>query len=73
MRETVDQINLAATHALRRGPGGEEPQITREADTAWRRDIDRELHLHYWERADGSVELAAVVPHNVFDIPRGEQ
>ena len=31
---------------------------THLADLAWRRDIDHEYHLHYWERLDGTVEFA---------------
>jgi hypothetical protein len=46
-----------------------EPQLTRGGDTAWRRDIDRDLHLHYWELEAGGVELASVVDHNNFYIP----
>lgn len=67
--ETVKGYNLPAVHALRTGPGGNDPQRTRGSDNAQRRDIDREFHLHYWECADGTVELASVVYHNDFSIP----
>lgn len=67
--ETVKKNNLSAVHALRTGEGGNNPQRTRGLDKAQRRDIDRELHLHYWECADGNIELASVVYHNDFSIP----
>ena len=48
--DTLDGENLAATHAIRTGPGGGDPQLTRTADRAgaMRRDIDQDHHLHYW-------------------------
>ncbi len=68
--ETIKNQNLAAVHALRTGPGGNDPQRMRGNDKAQRRDIDREFHLHYWECADGTIELASVVYHNDFSIPK---
>lgn len=67
--ETIDGLNMPAVHALRIGAGGNDPQITRDKDKAWRRDIDNEYHLHYWQCADGTVELASVGVHNNFAIP----
>ena len=67
--ETVKGLNLPAVHALRTGPSGNDPQKKRGRDKAQRRDIDNELHLHYWECADRTVELAKVVYHNDFSIP----
>lgn len=67
--ETIKGQNLPAVHALRTGLGGSDPQRKRGSDKAQRRDIDRELHLHYWECVDGTVELASVVYHNDFSIP----
>ena len=67
--ETVFHENLAATHALRKGPGPNEDQRMRGKDAAWRRDVDYEYHLHYWERASGIVELGSVGTHNDFSIP----
>ena len=67
--ETIEGQNSPAVHALRTGPGGDDPQRMRGSDKAQRRDIDRQFHLHYWECADGSVELASVVYHNDFSIP----
>lgn len=70
--ETLEQTNLAAVHWLRTGTGGDDPQRVRGSDQAkaWRRDIDREHHLHYWNCEDGTVEIASVsFPHNDFWIP----
>lgn len=70
--ETLEQNNMAATHWLRTGPGGDDPQLVREKDgaKAWRRDIDREHHLHYWACDNGIVEIASVsFPHDDFTIP----
>lgn len=65
--EVVLRQNMAATHALRTGGGGNDPQRVRGTLKAWRRDIDYEYHLHYW--ADGvSIEFSCVVVHNNFDI-----
>lgn len=67
--ETIKGQNLQAVHALRSGSGGNAPQTMRGSDKAQRRDIDREFHLHYWDCADGTFELASVVYHNDFSIP----
>jgi hypothetical protein len=66
--ETVCRENMSDTHALRTGSGGDNPQRSRGKDMAWRRDVDREYHLHYWECASGIVELANLVVHNDFSI-----
>ncbi len=70
LAETIDGQNMRAVHAKRLGSGGDNPQEMRGANKAWRRDIDREYHLHYWECANGTIEFASVGPHNMFDIPR---
>jgi hypothetical protein len=67
--ETVLGRNAAATHALREGNGPTAPQRTRARDKAWRRDVDHEFHLHYWELPGGRFEFGNVVSHNVFTIP----
>lgn len=70
--ETLEKTNMAATHWLRMGSGGDDPQRVRGNDQAkaWRRDIDREHHLHYWVCEDDIVELASVsFPHSDFTIP----
>jgi hypothetical protein len=70
LSETIDEQNMRAVHAKRTGSGGGDPQELRDQNKAWRRDIDREYHLHYWECDDGTIEFASVGPHNMFDIPR---
>jgi hypothetical protein len=67
--ETINGQNRSAVHALRTGQGGGDPQRLRGSDKAQRRDIDYEFHLHYWEGANGAIELASVVYHNDFSIP----
>lgn len=65
--ESIIRLNLNATHALRINAGANSAQRTRGAYKAWRRDIDYEFHLHYWD--DGNtVELSCVVVHNNYDI-----
>ena len=70
--ETVDRENMAAAHAIRTGPHGNDPQRMRGKDGAgaMRRDIDRDYHLHYWSCCNGIVELASVsYPHDNYWIP----
>ncbi len=70
--ETLEKINMAATHWLRTGSGGNDPQLVRASDQAkaWRRDIDREHHLHYWNCDDYALEIASVsFPHDDLSIP----
>jgi hypothetical protein len=61
--------NLADSHSLRVGKGGNDAQRMRNDWRAWRHDIDDEFHLHYW-RQSNRIELANVVVHNNFDITR---
>ncbi len=67
--ETLDKRSLRAVHELRTAKSGNAPQRMRGKDKAWRRDIDNEYHLHYWECSNGIVEFASVVLHNDFSIP----
>ena len=68
--DTVDRENMAAVHALRTGPHGNDPQRMRGNDGAMRRDIDQDYHLHYWSCGNGIVELASVnYPHHNYWIP----
>ena len=57
--ETINEQNLEKVHKLRTGKGGDNPQRTRSEDgaKAWRRDIDREYHLHYWECQNGRSRI----------------
>jgi len=68
--ETILEQKLQATHWLRTGKGANNPQKKRNKDQAgaWRRDIDREYHLHYWQTAN-ELEFASVVSHNDMSIP----
>ena len=69
--ETLEGINMNATHRLRTGKSGGSPNRKRGKDDAeaWRRDIDRDHHLHYW-KGNNCLELACVsYPHDNFDIP----
>lgn len=67
--ETLLGRNDRATHALREGGGGNAPQRLRGVDKAWRRDIDHEFHLYYWELPGRRYEFSAVVSHNDYYIP----
>lgn len=67
--ETILQQRMADTHPLRVNLGANSPQVTRGRDTAWRRDIDYELHLYYWQTPAGT-ELASVALHEDYSIPR---
>lgn len=66
--ETIDNIKLEDVHALRENDAGGASQRVREQDKAWRRDIDREYHLHYWEGPEG-IEFGWMGPHNDFHLP----
>ncbi|KFN09710.1 MULTISPECIES: hypothetical protein [Paenibacillus] len=66
--DTILDQNLSSTHTLRIDESGNSPQLMRNRDKAWRRDIDYEYHLHYWKTSNGP-ELAAVVVHNNMWIP----
>ncbi|MEH2412703.1 hypothetical protein [Nostoc sp.] len=68
--EIILKENMGDTHWLRTGKGANNPQKKRKKDgaKAWRRDIDHEYHLHYWEIERG-IEFASVVVHNDLKIP----
>jgi hypothetical protein len=66
--ETILSERMTDVHTLREGRGAEERQIRRGSDKAWRREIDREYRLHYWETAEGP-ELAYLASHNESHIP----
>jgi hypothetical protein len=67
--DAVLWANLGQTHRLRRNAGGNSGARTQGDATAWRRDVNYEFHLYYWE-ARGECELSAVVVHNDYSIPR---
>lgn len=66
--ETIIGTNTRAIHWIRTSIGGNSPQLKVGNNTAWRRDIDGEYHLHYWSTPHGP-RLATVVRHNDFTIP----
>lgn len=67
--ETILERNLRHIHELRIGPGPAAAQRKRHNEEgAWRRDIDREYHLHYWQTRQGP-EFASVVVHDDMRIP----
>lgn len=67
--DAILRIDQRDTHVLREGKGPKSAQRRRKQDGAgaWRRDIDREFHLHYWISGP-NLELANVVFHNESDI-----
>lgn len=67
MVEEVLKNNMSGTHALRESKGGSAKQISCDGYKAWRRDIDREYHLHYWKQG-GFIVFADVVVHDNFTI-----
>ena len=67
--EVVLGVHMEKSHALRQGPGGNDPQIVDGSRKAWRHDVDHEWHLHYWRPTSAGVELASLGPHNSFSIP----
>lgn len=57
-------------HPLRKGEAMGYSQQTRGNDKAQRCKIDDELRLHFWDCADGTIELASVTSyHDDFSIP----
>lgn len=69
MVETILSQNLRAIHSLRIKKGGDSAQRTRNGDKAWRRDIDDEYHLHYWECTNHTIEFGWVGPEKDFRLP----
>lgn len=69
MVETLLGQRLGDVHDLRINGRKGSPQRIRGTDTAWRRDIDREFHLHYWECDKGLIEFGWIGPHNDFELP----
>lgn len=69
--QTILQRNMQATHKLRSGPGAEDAQTTIGEFRAFRRDIDYDYHLHYWQLGN-EVQLASVAIHSDMTIPSPE-
>lgn len=69
--ETVMQRNMRAVHSLRNNKSGGAPNIMRGTDIAQRRDVDSQLHLHYWDCGNNNVELAWLTSeHDDCTIPK---
>lgn len=67
--ETLSDVNLSDAHHLRAGSGANAKQIERAKAKAWRRDVDREWHLHYWLWGGGKIQFASVRGHSYMGIP----
>ncbi len=65
----VSRTSERDTHVLRVSSGGNSKQRVRAKDGAgaWRVDVDREFHIHYWSSSFG-FEFADAVFHNDFSI-----
>lgn len=66
--EVLTGSSLNKVHALRINEAGNSPQIEGNLGKAWRHDIDKEFHLHYWKKGN-TITFASIGPHNTFSIP----
>lgn len=65
--ETLWDLNLDGTHWLRVSRAADSTQLKHKEYGAWRRDVDHEYHLHYWQH--GHVKrLANLDVHKNFAI-----
>jgi hypothetical protein len=67
----ADGMHVYEVHQLRTGPAGDDPPVVRDGgQTCWRVALQRNTpaarRLHFWRRADGSVELSSVRVHDDF-------
>lgn len=65
------ELDSRDLHQLRTGPGGDDPPVVRGGgETCWRASLQTRTpgarRLHYWRRADGSIELSSVRHHDDF-------
>jgi hypothetical protein len=67
--EVVCDSDPAASHALRTGSGASAAQVKFDGQKAWRQDVDREWHLHFWRSEGGHIQFASLRGHNYMDIP----
>lgn len=68
--EVYDRLNQGKTHDLREGESGASNQRVHDKWSAWRHDVARDVHLHYWVHEKGLRELAWVShPHDDMYIP----
>lgn len=69
---TVEGLTTGKPHPLRVGSGGNDTDRIRASDgaSAWRRDIDRDCHLHYWKCRSDVLEFAhATTDHDDYFCP----
>lgn len=69
LEELILKLKLDETHWLRENKGPNSNQITDGNYKGWRKDIDYEFHLHYWQYND-ELKFANIVPHNFFSISK---
>ena len=67
--ETLMNENMRDTHVIRTSHKATSPQLFRGRDGAWRRDIDRDRHLHYWLTAHGPELAKVTITHDDMEIP----
>jgi hypothetical protein len=65
--ETLWSVNMGGTHWLRESKAADSPQVKHKDYGAWRRDVDHEYHLHYWQLGLAK-RLANLDVHNNFTI-----
>lgn len=68
LSEVISETYLEKTHSLRTNSSGDSKQRMVNDFKAYRHDIDREYHLHYWKK-ENQVIFASLGPHNQFEIP----
>lgn len=67
----IYELPGADVHNLRAGKGATAAHLRRDGATAWRCKAtqgDGAVRLHYWQRSDGSVELAKFGYHDDYSI-----
>lgn len=68
--DTIENLNLSEVHELRDGKGPTAPQRVEGGFAGWRRDITRDIHLHYWKGCSGLIELGWIShPHDDMTLP----
>jgi hypothetical protein len=66
--EVAVGCKLNQVHAIRTSKTGNAKQLRRGTAKAWRKDIDHDFHLHYWQLESGLIRLASVAAHSDFSI-----
>lgn len=68
LSEVISGNSLEKTHSLRINSSGDSKQREYNNFKAFRHDIDREFHLHYWKK-ESKIIFASLGPHNQYEIP----